>query len=146
METFNTNANVQITLDGDSSRVISFNPRDVMLRNRITQFILDLQAKRTEITERAQAIEAVTETDEDGIPVNIKDALAFNTETSDYFISQLDDIFGDGAAEKLFGPRAFDIELMLGFMTFVMDKINAVSKDKLETKLGRPLKQTKKAK
>ncbi|MEN6482582.1 MAG: hypothetical protein ABFD29_10475 [Anaerolineaceae bacterium] len=146
METFDTKSNIQIVLDGDSSRVISFNPRDVMLRNRITQFMLNLQAKRTEIAERAQAIEAVTEKDEDGIPINIKDALSFNTETSEYFISQLDDIFGDGTSEKLFGPRAFDIELMLSFMTFIMDKINIVSKDKLETKLGRPLKQTKKAK
>jgi len=65
---------------------------------------------------------------------------------ADYFIGELDDIFGRGAAAKLFGERSFDPDLMASFMAFVMEKVGAVSKSKIETKLGKPLKAPRKAK
>ena len=144
MESFSRNT-VKIAIDGDESKVIEFNPNDMLLRNRITEFMVDVQTKQVEMEKKAEALDAEP-TAEGEMPANIKDVLAFNQEVADYFIGELDDIFGKGASVKLFGERSFDPDLMASFMAFVMEKIGAVSQSKIEQKLGKPLKAPRKAK
>lgn len=144
MESFSRNT-VKIAIDGDESKVIEFNPNDMLLRNRITEFMVDVQTKQVEMAKKAEALDAEP-AGEGTLPANIKDVLAFNQEVADYFIGELDDIFGKGAAAKLFGERSFDPDLMASFMAFVMEKIGAVSQTKIEQKLGKPLKAPRKAK
>lgn len=144
MESFSRNT-VKIAIDGDESKVIEFNPNDMLLRNRITQFMVDMQAKQDEMLKKAEALDAEPAT-EGKLPSNIKDVLAFNQEIADYFLGELDDIFGKGASVKLFGECSFDPDLMASFMGYVMEKIGAVSQSKIEQKLGKPLKAPRKAK
>ena len=144
MESFSRNT-VKIAIDGDEGKVIEFNPNDMLLRNRITEFMVDVQTKQAEMAKKAEALDAEP-AGEGTLPANIKDVLAFNQEVADYFIGELDDIFGRGAAGKLFGERSFDPDLMASFMAFVMEKIGAVSQSKIEQKLGKPLKAPRKAK
>ena len=139
MESFSRNT-VKIAIDGDESKVIEFNPNDMLLRNRITQFMVDMQAKQEEMTKKAEALDVEGKASDSGMPSNIADVLAFNQEVADYFLGELDDMLGRGASTKLFGERSFDPDLMASFMSFVMEKIGAVSKSKIETKLGKPLK------
>lgn len=145
MESFSRNT-VKIAIDGDVSKVIEFNPNDMLLRNRITQFMVDMQTKQDEMLKKAEALDAESKPVDGAMPSNIKDVLAFNQEIADYFMGELDDIFGKGASVKLFGERSFDPELMASFMTYVVEKIGAVSKSKIEQKLGRPLKAPKASK
>lgn len=145
MESFSRNT-VKIAIDGDVSKVIEFNPNDMLLRNRITQFMVDMQTKQDEMTKKAEALDAESKTADGSMPSNVKDVLAFNQEIADYFMGELDDIFGKGASVKLFGERSFDPELMASFMTYAVEKIGAVSKSKIEQKLGRPLKAPKASK
>jgi len=145
VESFSRNT-VKIAIDGDESKVIEFNPNDMLLRNRITQFMVDMQTKQDEMLKKAEALDAESKAVDNGMPSNIKDVLAFNQEVADYFLGELDDIFGKGASTKLFGERSFDPELMANFMTYVVDKIGAVSKSKVEAKLGKPLKAPKASK
>ena len=139
MESFSRNT-VKIAIDGDESKIIEFNPNDMLLRNRITQFMIDMQAKQDEMTQKAEALDAASQTTDNVLPSNIQEVLAFNQEVADYFMGEMDNIFGNGASVKLFGERSFDPELMANFMAYVMDKVGAVSKSKVETKLGKPIK------
>ncbi len=142
MESFSRNT-VKIAIDGDESKVIEFNPNDMLLRNRITEFMVSVQTKQDEMVEKAKSLETDEDPAEGKLPSNIKDVLAFNQEVADFFIGEIDDIFGTGASAKLFGERAFDPDLMASFMTFVMERINTVSQSKIEQKLGRPVKAPK---
>lgn len=142
MESFSRNT-VKIAIDGDESKVIEFNPNDMLLRNRITEFMVSAQTKQDEMVEKAKSLETDEDPAEGKLPSNIKDVLAFNQEIADYFIGELDDIFSAGASAKLFGERSFDPDLMASFMTYVMERINIVSQSKIEQKLGRPVKAPK---
>jgi hypothetical protein len=142
VESFNRNI-VKIAIDGDEGKVIEFNPNDMLLRNRITEFMVNVQTKQDEMTKKAEALDAGEQSTDGALPANIKDVLAFNQEVADYFIGELDDIFGKGASAKLFGERSFDPDLMASFMAYVMDKIGKVSNAKIEQKLGKPLKAPK---
>jgi hypothetical protein len=142
VESFSRNI-VKIAIDGDEGKVIEFNPNDMLLRNRITEFMVNVQAKQDEMTKKAEALDAGEQPADGALPANIKDVLAFNQEVADYFIGELDDIFGKGASAKLFGERSFDPDLMASFMAYVMDKIGNVSNAKIEQKLGKPLKAPK---
>jgi hypothetical protein len=142
VESFNRNI-VKIAIDGDEGKVIEFNPNDMLLRNRITEFMVNVQTKQDEMTKKAEALDAGEQPADGALPANIKDVLAFNQEVADYFIGELDDIFGKGASAKLFGERSFDPDLMASFMAYVMDKIGKVSNAKIEQKLGKPLKAPK---
>jgi hypothetical protein len=142
VESFNRNI-VKIAIDGDEGKVIEFNPNDMLLRNRITEFMVNVQTKQDEMTKKAEALDAGEQPADGALPANIKDVLAFNQEVADYFIGELDDIFGKGASAKLFGERSFDPDLMASFMAYVMDKIGNVSNAKIEQKLGKPLKAPK---
>lgn len=142
MESFNRNI-VKIAIDGDESKVIEFNPNDMLLRNRITEFMVNVQTKQDEMTKKAEALDAGEQPADGALPANIKDVLDFNQEVADYFIGELDDIFGKGASAKLFGERSFDPDLMASFMAYVMEKIGNVSNAKIEQKLGKPLKAPK---
>lgn len=142
MESFSRNI-VKIAIDGDEGKVIEFNPNDMLLRNRITEFMVNVQTKQDEMTKKAEALDAGEQPADGALPANIKDVLAFNQEVADYFIGELDDIFGKGASAKLFGERSFDPDLMASFMAYVMDKIGKVSNAKIEQKLGKPLKAPK---
>lgn len=142
MESFSRNT-VKIAIDGDEGKVIEFNPNDMLLRNRITEFMVNVQTKQDEMTKKAEALDAGEQPADGALPANIKDVLAFNQEVADYFIGELDDIFGKGASAKLFGERSFDPDLMASFMAYVMDKIGKVSNAKIEQKLGKPLKAPK---
>lgn len=142
MESFSRNI-VKIAIDGDESKVIEFNPNDMLLRNRITEFMVDVQTKQVEMEKKAESLDAGEQPADGALPANIKDVLAFNQEVADYFIGELDDIFGRGASAKLFGERSFDPGLMASFMAYVMDKIGNVSNAKIEQKLGKPLKAPK---
>jgi hypothetical protein len=141
VESFNRNI-VKIAIDGDEGKVIEFNPNDMLLRNRITEFMVNVQTKQDEMSKKAEALD-VEQSADGALPANIKDVLAFNQEVADYFIGELDDIFGKGASAKLFGERSFDPDLMASFMAYVMDKIGNVSNAKIEQKLGKPLKAPK---
>lgn len=143
MESFSRNT-VKIAIDGDESKVIEFNPNDMLLRKRITSFMVDLNVKQKEMAEKADVLEKANEAAEGELPSNIQDVLAYNQEIADYFIGEMDDIFGRGAAAKLFGERAFDPELMAEFLGFVMGKLNKASESVIESKLGKPLKQPRK--
>lgn len=142
MDSFSRNI-VKIAIDGDESKVIEFNPNDMLLRNRITEFMVNVQTKQDEMTKKAEALDAGEQPADGALPANIKDVLAFNQEVADYFIGELDDIFGKGASAKLFGERSFDPDLMASFMAYVMEKIGNVSNAKIEQKLGKPLKAPK---
>ena len=139
IENFSRNT-VKIAIDGDANKIIEFNPNDMLLRNRITQFMIDMQSKQDEMTKKAEALDAESKTVTSGLPSNIKEVLAFNQEVADYFMGELDDIFGAGASVKLFGERSFDPELMANFMAYAIDKVGETSKSKVEAKLGKPIK------
>jgi len=148
METFTRTNSVKVAIDGDESKVIEFNPNDMLLRKRITEFMLDLQTKQKEMAEKAEELDKMNEAAEGELPSNLQAVLDYNQEVADYFIGELDDIFGKGASAKLFGERAFDPDLMAEFLSWVMGKINGVSQETIEKKLGQPLKKprsTKKA-
>ena len=146
METFTRSNSVKVAIDGDENKVIEFNPNDMLLRKRITEFMLDLQTKQKEMTEKAEALDKANEAVEGALPSNLQAVLDYNQEIADYFIGELDDIFGKGAAAKLFGDNSFDPELMADFLSWVMGKINGVSQAKIEEKLGQPIKKPRSAK
>ena len=57
METFTRTNSVKVAIDGDEGKIIEFNPNDMLLRKRITEFMLDLQTKQKEMAEKAEELD-----------------------------------------------------------------------------------------
>jgi hypothetical protein len=146
MEEFNfvTSALIKVTIDGDPARVILFNPKDALLRGRIMQFAVDFKKRMKDAQAEAEKLSMVVEKDEDGFPLNAQAIIDFNNAFAQDFIKELDDIFGAGSGEKLFGKNAFDQEVLVNFLTFTLNRIDKVSKIALEKKLGGDLKPVRK--
>lgn len=143
MEVFTRNT-IKIAIDGDETKIIEFNPNDMLLRKRIARFMADLQVKQEEMTAKAQSLDDANTSGEGELPSNIHDVLDFNQEIADYFTGEFDDIFGVGSSAKLFGADGFDPDMMAQFMALVMNKIGEASKSIIEQKLGKPMKAPRK--
>lgn len=142
MEKLNLSKRVEIAIDGDPERVIRFNPEDVHLRARLFEFSRLAAQKEKEIQAKAAEIEALSGEDENGLPNQAAPTVALMVEYADFFMGQVDEVFGAGTAKKVFAD-GFDFESATIFLQYVMEKLGGTSAQKIEQRLTK--KSSKKA-
>lgn len=133
---------VEVMIDDDPERVISFNPYDPKLRDRIYKLGKTIHSKQAEVEKQIPEIDTLEGKDELG--VSLKDVAAHNliVELAEFISKEIDTTFGEGTSEKLYYD-GFDFESTVLFMDFVTGKLQEVSKDKIDQRLSKPVKNKK---
>lgn len=99
----NTGAiHLAVECDGIESE-ISFNPNDVAFVEEIYKLMSELDAKSAEFAAKEAKLDENSGTDENGIPVNAIERLKLIKEACLYMRGRIDDIFGAGTSDKVFG-------------------------------------------
>ena len=136
MEKLNLSKRVEIEINGDPERVIRFNPEDVHLRARLFEFSRLAAQKEKEIQAKAAEIEALSGEDDNGIPNQAMPTVALMVEYADFFMTQIDDVFGDGTSKKVFAD-GFDFDSATIFLKYVLEKLGGTSEQKIEQRLSK---------
>jgi hypothetical protein len=112
----------RIAVNGDPNRVISFNPKDVVFAEKFYSLVDELRAKEKELIRRADELDAESEEDEYGMPINAKDRLALIHEVCDWAYAKIDHLFGEGTSDKVFqGVKSLEVcgEFFNGIVPFI---------------------------
>lgn len=132
--TINT-GEIEITINNDPNRVIRFNPDDISFIDGFYELINDFQAKNLDYISRAQELEKNEEKDENGIPKNIGAIIALNKEICTYLREQIDNVFGKGTSQTVFG----NINTIDVFVQF-FEGITPIIQQKRQSKISKYIK------
>jgi len=111
-----------LAINDDDSKVISFNPED----NDFIERFYSMVEKLKEFENKLSALLADDTLNEFDIPKNIKERFAVGKETNAYIRAQVDSLFGENAAQKIFGNSTSQI----AFLQFVEGITPFVSKSR----------------
>ncbi len=93
----------RITINGDPSRVIVFNPSDVLFVEKFYKLISEFETKLQEYKDEAKRLEAENATDTHGIAINTEEQLTLVRNGCLFIREKIDDVFGAGTSQKAFG-------------------------------------------
>jgi hypothetical protein len=82
---------------------IEFNPSDVTFAEKFYQLVKDFNAKQIEYEERHNKINENVGVDANGVPVNLSDGLALIRDFCEFTRGKIDELFGEGTSQKVFG-------------------------------------------
>ena len=110
MESLRIDGAVQLAINDDPERVISFVPEDVLFAERFYSLLDALREKEAEYQERVTALSANKAVDKYGVPENAPAGIALLREVCDFMRNEIDSVFGEGTSEKTFGEvRSLDM-------------------------------------
>jgi hypothetical protein len=93
---------VRLAINGDESRIIEFNPEDIVFVERFYSLIKEFESKEVEFRAKAEKLAENSELDEYGIPVNTGDNIKLVKELCEYLRTKIDHVFGQGTSAKVF--------------------------------------------
>lgn len=128
----------RILVNDDPERVIEFDPSDVAFAERFYGLIRDFEAKRAEYERRAEEIDRERATDDNDLPVNLPERIAYLREVCEYMREQIDRVFGAGTSQAAFGD-ALSLEMIMDLFDGLTPFIQAARSEKLK-KYSRPAK------
>lgn len=94
---------LSIAINDDPTRVIVFDPTDVVFVKKYYNLTYEINAKQQEFETRAKDLDKVTETDANGMPTNASDRIALLEEMVTWCQEKIDQLFGAGTSKKAFG-------------------------------------------
>jgi hypothetical protein len=86
----------RVCINGDETRVIEFNPSDVVFAERFYELMAAFKAKEADYLARSRALD---EAGDEQAP----EALALLREVCEFLRAQIDRLFGAGTSQKAFG-------------------------------------------
>ena len=128
---------VDITINKDPDRVISFNPLDTLFSEKFYRMIDIFKTKDVEIQKEIKKIDAVKEVDEHGLPINTAETLALMRELCDYCREQIDVLFGEGTSQTAFGDAKV-FEQIEQFLNGVVPYIKKARETKIKEYTKKP--------
>lgn len=129
---------LDIERDGEAIGSIRFNPEDIKFREAVLTMMTEVPIKRKEIEQRAQELDSRTDKIIiDGVEINenISDSILLWKDFYSYFHGKIDDVFGSGTSETVFGG-AYTVDSMLDFFNGVKPYIEEASKKKISKYVG----------
>lgn len=120
----------RVAINDDPARVIEFNPNDLAFAERFYELLRDFQGKQEEYERRAKELDAHQETDEFGIPKNLREGLALLREVCEFMREKIDRLFGAGTSQKAFGG-AMTLEMFDQFFTGITPFIQSAREEKM---------------
>jgi|SRR5690606_5050783 len=122
------NGEVRLAINDDPNNLLIFNPKDLLFVEKF--YALQAKLEKDVVTYKAEAekLEAVTELDSKGLPVNAKDRLRFLRETGEKFRAEIDILFGEGTSKRVFG----DAIVLDAFLQFFQQLAPYIKKSRTE--------------
>lgn len=93
----------RITINDDPNRVIEFNPEDVVFVERFYNLLSEFKSSEKDFLERAKQLDAETEKDEFGAPVNAAERIQLMKDLCNWCKEKIDHLFGEGTSKTVFG-------------------------------------------
>lgn len=87
----------------DGPNYLEFNPADVKFVEKFYSLVTGYEEKYDEYIRRASKIDADATVDERGLPVNFEEGIALLKDICEFVRSKIDEIFGEGISQALFG-------------------------------------------
>ena len=134
---------VRLAINDDPNRVISFNPNDVVFAEKFYAFEQEFLEKEDEFRAKAEAIDAETDTDRFGVPLNARDNLDFQKELFAWVREKIDSIFGEGTCQTVFGDTN-NLFAFAQFLTAIAPYIQEARTEKVEKYVKPVIEQRKK--
>jgi len=103
MDNLRIDTGIKKILINDGPEFIEFNPSDVIFAEKFYKLTKELEVKRVEYQQRADILDANKELDIMGLPVNIPENIALTKEACAFIREKIDELFGAGISQKLFG-------------------------------------------
>lgn len=94
---------VRLLINDDESRVITFNPEDLAFVDGLYGLIEALEAKSAEFSAREEELKKDDSVNGFGIPTYAKEMIALNKEVCEYIRGGIDELFGAGTSQTVFG-------------------------------------------
>jgi hypothetical protein len=102
MESIRIDTGVKKIQINDGPEYIEFNPSDINFVDKYYRIYGELSQQPID-KERLNKIDANTAVDENGTPLNIPDKLEIYREVNNIIRTKIDDLFGKGTSQKVFG-------------------------------------------
>lgn len=121
---------IRLAINGDELRVIAFNPNDALFAEKFYKMLGTLQTRFTEYQIKADIVEAIQETDANGIPLNTGERIELMKEVCIFARGQIDELFGAGTSQTAF-EDALSIEAIIQFFEGVKPFVQSARADKV---------------
>lgn len=134
MESIKLNSGIirlEIDCDGEKN-IIAFNPEDVNFAEGVYRLMADMEEKQAEFKNKEAEIAKAAKFDENGIPDNFGERLALYKDVCDYMRVKIDELFGEGTSQKVFGD-ANTLNMFEQFFDGIAPYIRKARESKLES-------------
>jgi hypothetical protein len=121
----------RVAINDDPNRIIEFNPKDVVFAERFYGLIGEFKSAEKDFVSRAEALDAVKEIDELGLPVNAGERIKLLREVCEWAREKIDQVFGEGTSQKAFGD-AIGLDLFSQFFEGITPFIEGARGDQVQ--------------
>lgn len=126
---------IPIIRDDEECGVLEFDPSDIIFGEKFYRLIANFQGREQAYRERAKSIDLSAEADENGVPKNLPAGLELMREVCDYMRSEIDDLFGQGTSQMVFGS-ARNLEVFQQFFAGITPIVKQARENKLKKYLN----------
>lgn len=120
----------RIAINDDETRVIEFNPKDVIFVERFYKTYSEIEKHLDDFKIQAKEIESEAGTDKNNLPANLEQRIGFMREVCEFCNDQIDAIFGEGTAKKVFGD-VLNLEMYMQFFDGITPFIQTARTSKI---------------
>lgn len=131
---------IRLAINDDPNRIIVLRPSDAIFAEKFYRMLGNFKAKFGEYQTRAKQIEAKTEEDEHGIPLNMAERLDMTKEVCQYTRDQIDELIGNGTSQIVFGDT-LDIDVIMQFFDGIQPFMQKARTDKVARYTNKPPKR-----
>jgi len=120
----------RVCINGDESRVIVFNPGDVLFAEKFYVLAGEFQTKLTKFQRKALEFDSAAEVGADGFPANTTARLELMKGVCGYLRGRIDYLFGIGTSETAFG-EAQTLNVFVQFFEGITPLIQGARNEKV---------------
>lgn len=121
----------RISINGDESRVITFNPSDTLFAERFYLLMNEFEHKLNEYQTRSIELEADNRTNGNELPANMGERLELVKEACTYSRESIDKVFGEGTSQAVFGD-ALSLDLIQQFFEGITPLIQVARVNRIQ--------------
>lgn len=126
-----TGVTIPVNRDGEDVGELRFNPHDVAFSERIYAMISEFAAAQEEFTKRTAELEADNTKDKYGLPANQRERFALVRELCESTHAKIDEAFGEGTSELVFGG-ALDPDAIWQFFDGIVPSMDEAQQERIK--------------
>lgn len=126
---------IAVEKNDGSEHILTINPDDLVFVQNMYEFYAQAQKKEKEYKAQIVALNKDKTKDSLGLPANLDKIIDINMKYADYMRKKMDDLFGTGTCQELFG-QARDFNAILHLIEDIMPFISKSRKTKMDKYLN----------